>query len=85
MLIRVLYYDNKYDMVKPWVLDKLIELNYIQAFYRKTGWTYIGRDKTRGRGGGNYNGPERRRKENFLPYIGVSVYLALVVAIQRRL
>lgn len=83
MLIRVLYYDNKYDMVKPWLLEKLIESNYIQAFYRKTGWTYIGRDKIRGRGG-HYNGPERRHKESFLPYIGAYVYFALVVSIQRR-
>ncbi|MGA1869403.1 MAG: GSU3473 family protein [bacterium] len=84
MLIRVLYYDNTYDMVKPWLLKKLIEHNYIQAFYRRTGWVYIGRDSIRGMGG-YYDGAERRHKENLWPYEEVYLYFALLGSIQRRI
>ncbi|MGA1824189.1 MAG: GSU3473 family protein [bacterium] len=84
MLIRVLYYDNTYDMVKPWLLEKLIKHNYIQAFYRNREWVYIGRDRIRGMGGA-HSGVERRKKENNWSYEGIYLYFALLGSIQSRL
>ncbi len=62
MLIRVVYPNNKYDMVKDYVLNELIASGKIKSFYRSSGWAVVGRDRIRGEGG-LYGGPERR-KEN---------------------
>jgi hypothetical protein len=60
MMLRVLYRNSKYDMVKDSFLDGLIISGRIEKFRRAQGWVTIGRDATRGRGG-VYDGPERRR------------------------
>ncbi|MEW5800943.1 MAG: GSU3473 family protein [bacterium] len=69
MLIRVRFSDDRYNMVKPWILDKLIEDQCLKAFLRRDGWVFPGKDKIRGMGGGCYQGRERRKKEtpNVLP------------------
>jgi hypothetical protein len=59
MIIRVMYYDRKYDMVNASALDKLITSGGILKFYRTEGWITIGKDPIRGLGG-TYNGQERR-------------------------
>ncbi|MBI1922336.1 MAG: hypothetical protein HYS23_14770 [Geobacter sp.] len=62
MLIRVLYADNTYDMVKDNRLDDLISARKVISFERSTGWVAVGRDPLRGVGG-TYWGPERRSQK----------------------
>lgn len=64
-------------MVKPWLLDKLIEANRIKAFCGKAGWAVIGIDKIRKRDESNYQGHERRKKESFNPLALLYLYLVL--------
>lgn len=60
MMIRVLYRNSKYDMVKDSFLDGLIISGKIEKFRRVDGWITIGKDPMRG-WGGVYYGPERRK------------------------
>lgn len=60
MLIQVLYDDNRYDYVKGYQLDMLLEGNKIQKFKRSSGWVTVGVDPIRWRKNLNYNGIERR-------------------------
>ena len=61
MLIRVMYDDDQFDMVKPQMLDTLLETNRVTSFKRDEGWAVIGRDTVRSnlRSQG-YQGLERR-------------------------
>ena len=61
MLISVMYDDGQFDMVKPQILDTLLETNRVTSFKRDEGWAVIGRDTIRGnlRSQG-YQGLERR-------------------------
>ena len=63
MLIRVMYINQKHDLVKPWFLDELILAGDIIAFRRASGWVNIWKDKIRGKGG-TYKGPERRNLDD---------------------
>ncbi len=65
MLIKVLYTDNKYDMVKDFVLDELILSDKIIKFYRSNRWVTVGDGPIRGMGG-FYRGPERRHSQSEL-------------------
>ncbi len=65
MMVRILYHDGRYDMVKRWTLEKLIEQNKIQGFRRANGWVRIGRDEVRGPGVANYLEEERRTPVNY--------------------
>ena len=61
MLIHVMYPGNKYDYVKEFMLDKLIETRKIVKFWRDSGWVTIGVDPVRtGKQQNFYNGVERR-------------------------
>lgn len=60
MLIRVMYNNNAYDMVKQTLLDDLIKSDKIKKFLRSEGWAVMGVDRVRGMGG-DYEGPERRK------------------------
>ena len=51
MLIRVMYMDNTYDMVKDIVLNDLVQSEKILKFYRAGHWAVIGSDPIRGMGG----------------------------------
>lgn len=42
MLIKVIYHDNKHDMVKPFLLDDLIDAKKVKMFHRSDGWAIIG-------------------------------------------
>jgi len=77
MLIRVKYQNNKFDMVKPWLLNRLINVNRIKAFCRRTGWVDISSDKIRSKCDSNYKGPDRRKKEAFNPFALLYLYLVL--------
>jgi len=59
--IPVLFSDNHYKVVSGIELDQLLMLDRVKAFRRSTGWVIIGEDPLRG-AGGEYSGPERRRK-----------------------
>ncbi len=65
MMVRIRYFDGRYDMVKAATLDLLIALRQISQFERTDGWAIVGRDHLRG-DGGNYRGPERRTVANNL-------------------
>jgi hypothetical protein len=56
-----MYDDGKFDMVKPQMLDTLLETKRVTSFKREEGWTVIGRDNIRSnlRSQG-YQGLERR-------------------------
>ena len=60
MVLRVMYKNNKYDMVKASRLDELIDSGKIVKFHRSDGWATIGFTRLRGTGG-IYNGPDRRQ------------------------
>lgn len=64
MLIRVRYPDGRYDMVKSFRLDHLIETNTIHSFKRASGWVVLGVDPVRKSGQKRpHNTPERRRPQ----------------------
>ncbi len=61
MMVRVMYNDNRYDMVKSTRLDDLIGSNAVSKFERSSGWVTIGVDPIRApRKNTQYTGPERR-------------------------
>ncbi len=61
MLIQVAYHDNRYDYLKDFQLDRMLELNQVAGFRRRSGWVRVGVDPIRkGRRGFSYYGPERR-------------------------
>jgi len=60
MLIRVRYNDDRFDMVRPGVLDRLLEAGKVREFQRKDGWVMPGIDDLRYRVRNVYYGPERR-------------------------
>lgn len=60
MMIRVMYSDGRFDMVKPNILDDLLNRQVVTSFKRNTGWAVVGRDSLRGSSRGNYRGMERR-------------------------
>ena len=60
MLIRVFYTDGTFDMVKPEMLDYLLDKNKVKRFKRSTGWAVVGRDSLRSNSSSAYWGEERR-------------------------
>jgi hypothetical protein len=60
MLIRVMYDDGKFDMVKPQMLDRLLETNRVTSFKRNEGWAVVGRDTLRSSRSQGRKGVERR-------------------------
>jgi hypothetical protein len=63
MLVRVMYRDGTYDMVKDLLLDRLVHTEKILKIYRSGHWAIIGRDPVRGMGGRG-TGYRRRRYDN---------------------
>jgi len=47
MLIQVAYPDEKYDYVKDFMLDRLIDENKVVKFRRRLGWVTVGVDQVR--------------------------------------
>ena len=60
MLIRVMYRNRKYDMVKDYFLENLIAAGRIARFCRSGSWVEIDRGPLRGSNTRTYTGPERR-------------------------
>ena len=61
MLVQVHWTNNRYDYVKDFMLDTLIESGAVARFLRSSGWVTIGVDPIRsGVGNPEYNGAERR-------------------------
>src|SRR5271169_5766062 len=62
MLIQVAYLDDRYDYLKEFQLDRLLELRQVVKFRRSSGWVQVGVDPIReGKiKTGPYFGPERR-------------------------
>ncbi|UFS69157.1 hypothetical protein LPW11_14785 [Geomonas sp. RF6] len=66
MLIQVNWTNNRYDYVKDFMLDSLIESGKVARFLRSTGWVTVGVDPIRtSRKATTYNGPERRAENLF--------------------
>ncbi len=64
MMLKVIYDNDKHDMVKTYLLDRFIEAGRIRKFKRSDGWVTVGVDLTRGKGG-SYSGPERRSSAEY--------------------
>lgn len=60
MMIRIVYRDGRYDMVKRWTLERLIDEEKIQGFRRKSGWVRVGKDQLRSSQDSEHLGEERR-------------------------
>jgi len=60
MLIRVMYDDGTYDMVKPKMLDLLLERDKLTSFKRSDSWAVVGRDALRSSRSQGHKGLERR-------------------------
>lgn len=64
MMLKVIYENDKHDMVKNFMLDRFIESGKIRKFKRSDGWVTVGVDMIRGKGG-SYNGPDRRNPAEY--------------------
>jgi hypothetical protein len=60
MLIRVMYDDGRFDMIKPNMLDDLLTKLAVTSFKRTLGWAVVGRDPIRSSARSKYRGTERR-------------------------
>lgn len=60
MMIRVMYSDGRFDMVKSDMLDQLLVKSGITSFKRSSGWAVVGRDPLRSRSLQDYRDVERR-------------------------
>ncbi len=61
MLISVMFDDGRFDMVKPHLLDNLLEEQKLTSFMRSDGWTVVDRDVIRkGNRSQRHQGIERR-------------------------
>jgi hypothetical protein len=59
-MIRVMYSDGRFDMVKSTMLDNLLEQQSVTSFKRSSGWAVVGRDPIRSQGRSDYMGDDRR-------------------------
>jgi len=60
MLIRVMYTDNSFDMVRPEMLDLLLEKGSVCSFLRRDGWVMPEIGNMRQRNSNEYSGSDRR-------------------------
>lgn len=58
--VSVVYQDGMMDMVKPSVLQRLINNDEIVKFQRSSGWVYPEIDPVRSQTSSGYQGTERR-------------------------
>jgi hypothetical protein len=56
-----MYSDGRFDMVKPSILDNLLEQQVVTSFKRSDGWAVVGRDALRSSNQARYRGVERRQ------------------------
>ena len=62
MLIRVKYVDDRFDMVRPEILDRLLEAGKVREFQRREGWVIPGMGNVRCKNKNDYSGTERRTR-----------------------
>ncbi len=62
MLIRVMYKDNSFDMVRPEMLDLLLEKGSVSSFLRKEGWVVPEYDLLRRKRSVRFDGSDRRSR-----------------------
>ena len=74
MMIPIIYPNGRHDMVKDFLLSKLIDEQEITQFKRSGGWVDIKSGKLRGHSNGHYLGPERRHLEPSLPEERVDIF-----------
>jgi hypothetical protein len=69
MLIRVMYADNRYDMINARQLEYLIRSRTITRFQRNGVWVVLGQDPVRewDSPARVYTGPDRRRILQMVP------------------
>ena len=60
MLIRVMFDDGTYDMVKPKMLDLLLERDKLTSFKRSDSWAVVSRDALRSSRSQGHKDLERR-------------------------
>ena len=63
MLIQIRYTDGRHDMVKPQLLERLLDDRRLSGFRRREGWVTIGKDPIRSRqapGQPGFAGEDRR-------------------------
>ena len=60
MLIRVIYINRRYDMIKNFLLQDMIDAGIIWSFKRSSGWVVVGEDPVR-REQRPFPGRDRRR------------------------
>ena len=60
MLLRVMYDDGRFDMVKPQMLDDLLDKKRVTSFKRSDSWAVVGRDAIRSSRSQSHQGMERR-------------------------
>ena len=61
MLVQVNWTNNRYDYVKDFMLDSLIEAGVVSRFLRSSGWVTVGVDPIRRSAPiEDYHGNERR-------------------------
>ena len=73
MMIRIMYNHGGFDIVKPALLDALLEQSALISFKRSDGWAVVGRDPIRSQARSEYRGPERRQtraEATFAPAAG---------------
>ena len=68
MLVQVNWTNNRYDYVKDFMLDSLIEAGVVARFLRSSGWVKVGVDPIRTSSSQQkYNGSERRTLQQLTP------------------
>lgn len=64
MMIPVIYPDGKHDLVKDFILSRLIDDQGITKFKRRSGWVNISSDRIRKTRKPVYDGPEKRQQSS---------------------
>lgn len=62
MLIRVKYVDERFDMVRPEILNRLLEAGKVREFQRQDGWVMPGIGHVRNKNRRGYSGPGLRMR-----------------------
>ncbi len=62
MMVRVMYHDGMTEMVRPPVLQHLIETGKIHKFRRSDGWAILGVDPIRVLRQPGFQGEDRRER-----------------------
>jgi len=62
MLIRVKYVDERFDMVRPEILDRLLASGKVREFERHDGWVMPSTATLRSKDKIGYTGPDRRMR-----------------------